>query len=97
MRFCALAHAAAAALLWPQGETLGTLRHGRGVHTCSNGDVYDGEWLYDKRHGRGKMSFVSGLMYEGGWKEDKAHGWVPDRPGAHAEGQTEHMPQPTGR
>ena len=27
-----------------QGETLGTLRHGRGKHTCSNGDVYDGQW-----------------------------------------------------
>ena len=57
-----------------QGEALGTLRHGRGVHTCSSGDVYDGQWQYDQRHGRGKMAFARGLVYEGDWRDDKAHG-----------------------
>eukprot|EP00887_Chlorella_sp_A99_P000144 scaffold16.g144.t1 len=57
-----------------QGETLGTLRHGRGVHTCASGDQYEGQWRYNKREGRGKMVFVSGLMYEGEWRDDKAHG-----------------------
>ncbi|KAI7844470.1 hypothetical protein COHA_001973 [Chlorella ohadii] len=57
-----------------EGETLGSLRHGRGKHTCSSGDVYDGQWRYDKRDGRGKMTFVRGLQYDGEWKDDKAHG-----------------------
>ena len=57
-----------------QGETLGSLRHGRGAHTCSNGDLYEGQWRYDRRDGTGKMTFTSGLRYEGEWREDKAHG-----------------------
>ena len=57
-----------------QGETLGNLRHGRGTHTCSNGDVYEGQWRYDSRDGTGKITFTSGLRYEGEWKGDKAHG-----------------------
>ena len=59
-----------------QGETLGNLRHGRGIHTCSNGDIYDGQWAYDKRHGTGKFVAARGICYEGEWKEDRAHGWV---------------------
>ena len=51
-----------------------TLRHGRGVHTCANGDRYEGQWRYDRRDGTGKMTFVRGLKYEGEWKDDKAHG-----------------------
>lgn len=57
-----------------QGDTLGKLRHGRGVHTCANGDRYEGRWRYDKRDGTGKMTFVRGVKYEGDWKDDKAHG-----------------------
>jgi hypothetical protein len=57
-----------------QGETLGSLRHGRGVHTCSNGDRYEGEWRYDRRHGKGRMEFTRGLTYDGQWVEDKTHG-----------------------
>ncbi len=58
----------------PQGEALGNARHGRGVHTCSNGDFYDGEWRRDLRHGQGLAVFTSGLRYEGAWRADKAHG-----------------------
>ena len=57
-----------------QGQTLGNMRHGRGVHTCASGDCYRGFWRLDKRHGRGKATFVSGVQYEGDWIDDKAHG-----------------------
>ena len=57
-----------------QGQTLGSMRHGKGVHICSNGDSYRGYWRLDKRHGRGKASFASGVHYEGDWVDDKAHG-----------------------
>ena len=57
-----------------QGQTLGTMRHGKGVHMCSNGDTYRGYWRLDKRHGRGKASFASGVQYEGDWIDDKANG-----------------------
>ncbi len=59
-----------------QGETLGNFRHGKGTHTCANGDCYEGNWKYDKRDGKGKMTFKDGLMYEGDWKEDQADGCV---------------------
>lgn len=48
-------------LLCAQGETLGSLRHGRGVHTCSSGDVYEGQWRCVK--GLGLRGFRAGL----GW------------------------------
>lgn len=54
---------------------LDTLRHGRGRHTCSNGDSYNGAWRYDKRHGDGTAKFARGVSYQGQWKEDMAHGW----------------------
>ncbi|CAL8470902.1 g10444 [Coccomyxa elongata] len=50
------------------------MRHGKGVHTCTNGDCYRGYWRLDKRHGRGKATFASGMQYEGDWADDKAHG-----------------------
>ena len=58
-----------------QGETLGTLRHGQGVHQCSNGDTHSGKWYQDKRHGFGVATFARGLVYEGEWQEDKAQGY----------------------
>ena len=57
-----------------QGDTLGDLRHGKGTHTCSNGDIYKGYWRLDKRHGRGKVTLANGMQYEGDWVDDKAHG-----------------------
>lgn len=53
------------------------MRHGKGLHTCSNGDIYKGYWRLDKRHGRGKATFANGMQYEGDWVEDKAHGCAP--------------------
>ncbi len=57
-----------------QGDTLGDLRHGKGTHTCSNGDIYKGYWRLDKRHGRGKVTLANGMQYEGDWVNDRAHG-----------------------
>ena len=56
------------------GETVGTVRHGRGVHQCEDGDVYEGEWRDDLRHGEGRMTFARGLEYVGSWVRDKAEG-----------------------
>eukprot|EP00793_Prasinoderma_coloniale_P003571 PRCOL_00002945-RA len=56
------------------GETIGTIRHGVGVHQCENGDVYEGEWRDDLRHGEGCMTFARGLEYKGSWVRDKAEG-----------------------
>lgn len=50
------------------------IRHGKGMHQCSNGDYYDGAWKDDKRHGKGKLTYVSGLSYDGEWIDDKANG-----------------------
>lgn len=58
-----------------EGEVVaGNRRHGKGVHRCSTGDFYDGEWKNNKRHGRGTMAYVRGLRYEGEWRDDKTHG-----------------------
>ena len=53
---------------------MGDFRHGRGSHTCANGDTYRGAWRYDKREGTGVAVFVRGAQYDGEWKDDKAHG-----------------------
>ena len=50
------------------------MRHGKGLHTCSNGDVYKGYWRLDKRDGRGMAVLANGMQYEGEWVEDMAHG-----------------------
>ena len=52
------------------------MRHGKGLHTCSNGDVYKGYWRLDKRHGRGMTVLANGMQYEGEWVEDMAHGYA---------------------
>ena len=69
-------YACARAATHLQGETLGDMRHGKGLHTCSNGDVYKGYWRLDKRHGRGMTVLANGMQYEGEWVEDMAHGYA---------------------
>jgi len=60
-----------------QGDTLGSMRHGWGKHTCTNGDSYAGRWRLCKRHGRGRAVFARGAEYEGQWRDDKAEGCAP--------------------
>jgi hypothetical protein len=49
-------------------------KHGRGVLTQANGDVYEGHWKDGKREGRGVCWWGNGDAYEGEWKNDKIHG-----------------------
>lgn len=60
--------------LLKQGETLGDLRHGKGKHTCSNGDTHEGGWYKGMRHGRGLATFARGFIYEGDFQYDHASG-----------------------
>jgi hypothetical protein len=39
-------------------------RHGRGVYTTKNGDVYTGEYVNGRRHGRGVYVRADGSRYE---------------------------------
>ena len=56
------------------GEFLDGLRHGKGVHCFSNGDVYDGEWVKGIWTGTGKYTWSSGEVYEGEWSNALRHG-----------------------
>ena len=49
-------------------------RHGRGVMTYRNGDVYDGEWNANRRQGQGTMKYESGEKYVGTWESDERNG-----------------------
>ena len=43
-------------------------------HTCSDGQVYEGDWNEDKRNGKGKCSYSNGHTYDGDWKDDERIG-----------------------
>jgi hypothetical protein len=49
-------------------------RHGRGVYTFSNGDVYLGFWKEDRFHGDGIYLFAKGDRYQGKFTEGRKHG-----------------------
>lgn len=50
-------------------------KHGEGVMTWSNGDVFKGSFHYDKRRGHGALEFnQDGGEYVGEWLDDKMHG-----------------------
>ena len=49
-------------------------RNGFGVHTTSDGTVYEGEWRGDKMNGKGKLSHPSGAVYEGSFVNNQFHG-----------------------
>lgn len=49
-------------------------RHGSGVLTYDDGNVYRGDFLNDMRHGYGIYRFTMGDMYEGNWENDVAFG-----------------------
>ena len=50
------------------------MRHGQGVMTYANGDIYDGEWKEGRMDGKGTKKFRNGNEYEGGVKSGRAHG-----------------------
>lgn len=49
-------------------------RSGKGIHTTSEGIVYDGQWSGDKMNGLGRLSFPSSAWYEGEFVNNKFHG-----------------------
>lgn len=49
-------------------------RNGYGVHTTTDGSVYEGEWKGDKMNGRGKLTHPSGALYEGEFVNNQFHG-----------------------
>lgn len=56
------------------GETLDSMRHGRGVFTSAAGEKYDGNWYLDRRNGRGDFTAADGASYRGEWQDDVPHG-----------------------
>jgi hypothetical protein len=50
------------------------VRHGKGVHYYSNGDVYDGEFLENKRVGKSRLRFADGAEYFGQFMDDEVEG-----------------------
>lgn len=42
--------------------------------SCSDGSLYEGEFLDDSSHGYGKMTWANGTEYEGMWKEGDMDG-----------------------
>ena len=50
-------------------------RHGHGVMTYQNGDVYSGDWVDDEHDGQGKMVYAkTGNTYVGGFRAGRRHG-----------------------
>ena len=49
-------------------------RHGKGIYTYPNGDVYAGSWIQNKFDGRGYYIFGRGDRYEGQLKANNKHG-----------------------
>jgi hypothetical protein len=47
-----------------RGNFMDNKRHGFGVRTYGNGDVYEGLWKDGKREGKGKIVFKNGTVYE---------------------------------
>jgi hypothetical protein len=43
------------------------VRHGKGVYTYNNGDIYDGEWENNEKHGTGKLT-SNGVTTIGIWR-----------------------------
>ncbi|KAF1327879.1 Radial spoke protein 1, partial [Globisporangium splendens] len=58
---------------WRLGDDGSIYRRGR--LKCSNGDIYDGEWLNGKRHGKGTLKFAEGGSCIGEFGENFYHGF----------------------
>ncbi|MFI3303069.1 MAG: TIR domain-containing protein [Rikenellaceae bacterium] len=47
---------------------------GKGIHTWTNGDSYEGGFIDGRLHGKGVYIFADGDRYEGDFVEDEMHG-----------------------
>jgi hypothetical protein len=50
------------------------VKHGYGVYTYANGDVYEGEWADDEQQGTGILRFADGSVYEGTFERGQPEG-----------------------
>ena len=49
------------------------IKHGMGVFTAANGDVYNGQWDHGKKHGFGSETFAAtGEVYTGKWYQGRS-------------------------
>ncbi len=61
--------------LHPSGNWVDDQRHGYGVYTYPNGDMYEGEWQSHLRHGQGVYTYKdTGTKYVGTWVSGKRDG-----------------------
>lgn len=57
------------------GSWVDDQRHGYGVYTYPNGDMYEGEWQSHLRHGQGVYTYKdTGSKYVGSWVSGKREG-----------------------
>ena len=56
-----------------EGEFQQSMRHGKGIYTHANGDVYHGECK--KKHGKGVMTWSDGNKYIGHFQNGLRHGY----------------------
>lgn len=56
------------------GDFYAGKKHGKGVMTWANGDVYDGDWLDGNMTGKGKFTWANGDVYEGEFKKGEKDG-----------------------
>ena len=58
-----------------EGETLDSLRHGKGILRFANGDFYEGSFKQGYRDGMGRYTLEKGKrIYSGEWKRSLRHG-----------------------
>ena len=49
--------------------------HGKGIFTCKNGEIYDGEWTNGQKEGYGVWKGIHEDSYIGQWKSNKTDGY----------------------
>ena len=51
------------------------VKHGKGIMTYKNGNVYDGSWKNNTKNGNGVFTWSNGNQYIGDWKNNFRHGY----------------------
>jgi hypothetical protein len=46
------------------------MRHGTGVKSLANGNIYNGAWLYDNQNGKAKVTHTNGNIFEGDYYDN---------------------------
>ncbi|KAH6823456.1 Phosphatidylinositol-4-phosphate 5-kinase family protein [Perilla frutescens var. hirtella] len=57
------------------GAFEGTIPHGKGKYTWSDGTIYEGDWEEGKMSGKGKIRWPSQAMYDGDFSGGYLHGF----------------------